>query len=350
MKLSSEALEVSTSPGELQDYFEAKGWTDGLPVVPPTEELVNAMIEASGLDPKAEVAVIAPSQVMATVEKVAINAVMAGCRPGYIPVVLAALRGLARPEWNLAGVQATTHAASPLIFVNGPIRTRIGINCSSNVFGQGFRANATIGRAVRLVMMNIGQGIPGKTDMAVFGTPCKFTFCAGEYEEVSPWEPRHVEMGMSLKESAVTLHAGEAPHNIQDHGSRVPDELLKTMADTMNTTGNNNAGLGGEMMLVIGPEHADILAKAGMSKEDIRVELHQRMRLRFDRLGVGVRDWYRKRRPAIDVGPEVLEIPYLDDPKQIVIMVAGGPGLHSMVIPSFGGMSTSVIERIDALD
>ena len=117
----------------------------------------------------------------------------------------------------------------------------------------------------------------------------------------------------------------------------------------MNTTGNNNAGLGGEMMLVLGPEHANILAKAGMSKEDIRVELHRRMRLRFDRLGVGVRNWYRKRRAAIDVGPEVLEIPYLDDPKQIVIMVAGGPGLHSMVIPSFGGMSTSVIERINAL-
>ena len=346
MNLRARVLEVSASPAEMQDYFEAQGFTDGLPVVPPTADLVSAMIEASGLPADAELAVIAPSQVMATVEKVAINAVMAGCRPSFMPVVVAALRAITRPEWNLAGVQGTTHMATPVIFVNGPIRQRIGINCSSNVFGQGFRANATIGRAVRLVLMNIGQGLPGKTDMATLGSPCKFTFCGGENEEQSPWDPYHVDHGMAKDESAVMVHAAEGPHNMQDHGSRNSDELLTTIADTMNITGNNNAGLGGEMVVVLGPEHARILAGDGMSKDDVRQELHRRLRLDLSRFPSGLRAWYRKRRPATDVGPEVKEIPYLDDWKQILVMVAGGPGLHSLIIPSFGGMSRSTIERI----
>lgn len=345
--LRARVLEVSASPSEIQDYFEHQGWTDGLPVVPPTADLVAAMVAGSGLLPNAEVAIIAPSQVIATVEKIAINAVMAGCRPSYMPVILAALRAISKPEWNCAGVQATTHAASPLIFVHGPIRKQIGVNCSSNVFGQGFRANATIGRAVRLVLMNIGLGIPGKTDMATLGTPCKYTFCAGENEENSPWEPYHVERGFNPEDSAVTVHAGEAPHTMQDHGSRIAEELLMTIADTMNITGNNNAGLGGEMMLVLGPEHANILAGDGLSKEDVRNKLHKRLRMRLSRFPSGLRAWYRKRRPSIDVGPEVTHIPYFDSPKQILIMVAGGPGLHSMVVPSFGGMSKSVTELIE---
>ena len=346
MALQARQLQVSASPAQMQDYFEAQGWTDGLPVVPPTPELVTAMVEGSGLAADAEVASIAPRMAAATVEKVAINAVMAGCRPEFMPVVVAALRAMARPEFNLAGVQGTTHPVAPLVMVNGPIRERIGINCGSNAFGQGFRANATIGRAVRLVLINIGQGIPGKTDMATFGTPCKFSYCAGENEEKSPWEPYHVEHGMAATDSAVMVHAGEAPHNIQDHASASPDELLLTIEGTMNTVGNNNVGLCGEMLLVLGPEHARILAKNGMSKNDIRQELHRRMRFRFDRISVPLRNWYRNRRPTINVGPEVSEISYFDDPAQILIMVAGGPGLHSVVIPSFGGMSKSTIERI----
>jgi hypothetical protein len=341
-------LHVDASPGALQDYFEAQGWTDGLPVVPPTPELVADMVAASGLPPEAEVGVIAPSLVMATVEKVAINAVMAGCRPQYIPVVLAALRALVQPRFNLAGVQGTTHPVTPFVLVNGPIRGRIGVNCGSNAFGQGFRANATIGRAVRLVLMNIGQGLPGKSDMATFGTPCKFTFCAGENEEESPWTPFHVERGYAAHESAVTVHGAESPHNIQDHASATADELLMTIADTMNVAGNNNLGICGEMMLVLSPEHAVVLSRDGLSKDDVRNELHRRMRFDFGRMGKRLRDWYRGRRPTFDVGPEVREIAFLDDPKQILVIVAGGPGLHSMVIPSFGGTTLSTTERVNA--
>ena len=346
MGLKAQVLHVDASPAGMQNYFEAQGWTDGLPVVPPTPELVTTMVEASGLPPEADVALMAPSLVMATVEKVAINAVMAGCRPEYMPVVLAALRALARPQFNLASVQGTTHPAAPFLLVNGPVRGRIGLNCGSNVFGQGFRANATIGRAVRLVLMNVGQGLPGKTDMATFGSPCKFSFCAGENEEQSPWAPYHVDQGMAAEESAVTVHAGEAPHNIQDHGSRTAKELLLTIADTMNVTGNNNAGLCGEMLLVLGPEHAQILARDGMSKQDIREELHRRLRLEFSRVGKGLHNFYRGRRAAFNLGPEVTEVSYFDDPRQILIAVAGGAGLHSMVIPSFGGETLSITERI----
>ena len=346
MTLHAARLEVSGSMSELQDWFEAQGWTDGLPVVPPTPELVEAMVAGSGLAADAQVATVAPSGVMATVEKIAINAVMAGCRPAYMPVILAAVRAMAQPAFNLAGIQATTHPVAPVLFVNGPIRGRIGINCGTNVFGQGFRANATIGRALRLVMMNLGGGVPGKTDMATFGSPAKFSACAGENEEASPWEPFHVEHGMARDDSAVLVHGGEAPHNIQDHASATPGELLMTAASTMATLGNNNAGMGGEMLLVLGIEHARILANHGMSKDDVRAELHRRMRLRFDTMGVAIRDFYRNRRPAIDVGPEVADLPYLDDPARILILVAGGPGLHSMVFPSFGGATRGARERI----
>ncbi len=348
MTLRSSPIAIDASPAAWMDYFESQGWSDGLPVIPPTADLVEAMIAGSGLPGDAEVAIMAPSGVKASVEKVAINAVMAGCRPSFMPVIIAALRAMAEPKFNMAGIQATTHPVAPLVFVNGPIRSAIGINCGTNVFGQGFRANATIGRAIRLVMINIGQGIPGRTDMATMGSPCKFSYVAGENEEVSPWEPFHVERGLHREQSAVLVHAGEAPHNMQDHASVDPGELLITIASTIATLGNNNVGMCGEIMLVLGPEHARILARSGMSKDDVRFELHRRMRLRFDAMGTTLRNWYRNRRPAINCGPEVAEIPYLDDPAQILILVAGGPGLHSMVIPSFGGMSQYSFRAIDA--
>ena len=346
MKLVSTRVSLDDDAEVITDYFHAQGYTDGLPIIPPTEARVQRMLAGTKRAANESLGLMPPAQQHVTIEKIAINAVMAGCKPAYMPVVLAALRAMAHPDWNLAGVQATTHPVAPLIIINGPIRAALGVNCGSNVFGQGTRANATIGRAVRLAMVNIGQAYPGKTDMATQGTSCKYTFCAGENEEASPWMPHHVERGFALQDSCVTVHAAEGQHNMQDHGSREPDDLLMTIADTINITGNNNAGLGGEVMLALGPEHAAILASTGMSKDDIRFELHRRMRLRLARFPKRLHDWYRKRRAALDVGPEVEEIPYLDDPSQILIIVAGGTGLHSAVIPSFGGMSRSIIERI----
>ncbi len=339
-------LHVNDDPAALQDYFEREGWTDGLPIVPPTPALVEEMVRASGLAPDAPVAPVAPSFASASVEKVAINAVMAGCRPDYMPVVLAAVRAIAQPEFNLAGVQATTHPVAPLIMVNGPIRERIGLNCAGNVLGQGFRANATIGRALRLVMMNIGQGIPGKSDMATHGTPCKFTYCGGENEERSPWAPYHVEHGMHPDESSVLVHAAEAPHNVNDHASRNADELLLMIAEVMMSVGANNLSSGGEMLIVIGPERAAMLARDGLGKDDVKRELHRRTRIALERISAGNREWYKTKRPTFNVAPDTTHIPYLDDPSQIRIMVSGGQGLHSLVIPSFG-ISRCILRKID---
>lgn len=348
MLLKARRLDLDgSSAAAVQDYFEAQGWTDGLPIVPPTPHLVEAMVEGSGLAPDAVVARVAPTMAAATVEIVAIHAVMAGCRPAFMPAVLAALRALARDDFNLSGIQATTHPVAPMLMFNGPVRLEIGINCGTNAFGQGSRANATIGRAVRMVLVNIGGAIPGRGDMATLGTPCKYTFCAGENEEQSPWEPFHVERGFAASDSTVTVHAGEAPRNVQDHASTEPDELLMVFADTISTSGTNNVGLMGEIMVVVGPEHARLLAGKGMTRQDLREELWRRTRFSFSRMSPTQREWYRKMRPAFDLGPEVTEIPYLDDPRQFLVMVAGGPGLHSMVIPSFG-TSVAMTERLEA--
>ena len=339
-------LNAPLAPRAFQDYMDAQGFTDGLPVVPPTPDLVAEMVAASGVAPGTVVCQVAPSEADASIEKVAANAVMAGCKPEYMPVLVAALKAMADPVFNLAAVQGTTHPCAPLVLVNGPIRQAIGINCGSGVFGQGFRANATIGRAVRLILMNIGRALPGKTDMATMGSPAKFSFCAGENEEQSPWEPYHVEHGYAASDSTVLLHSGEAPHNIQEHGSRVWDELLITISDCINTTGNNNIGLCGELMLVLCPEHARILAEGGLSKEDVRQELHRRTRFRIERWGKRLREWYRGHRPSTDTGPEIEEFPFFDAASQYIIVVAGGAGLHSMIVPSLGGLSHATRQKV----
>ena len=347
MSLHAMRLSVPASLHGVQDHFHAQGWTDGLPVVPPTPELVEEMVRGSGLPPDMVLGRMPPSMNRATVERIAINAVMAGCLPVYMPVIVAAIRALLDPVFNLAGVQCTTHPVAPFLLVNGPVRAGIGLNSGANAFGQGSRANATIGRAVRLVLMNVGGGIPGQTDMATLGSPCKFAFCAGENEERSPWEPFHVSRGFAASASAVTVHAAEGPHNVQDHASDTAGELLQTIADTMNTTGSNNVGTArSQMMVILAPEHARILAAHGLSRRDVSVELHGRMRLSMDRLGSRLKLWYRSRRAPLDVGPEVAEVNYLAGPDQILVAVIGGHGLHSAVIPSFGDTSNVVTQEV----
>ncbi len=339
-------LDADADDDAVQDYFEAQGWTDGLPIVAPTPARVQSMIDGSGLAGTTPVAQIAPANVMATVEKVAINAVMAGCRPVYMPVILAALRALAKPDFNLAGFQATTHPGAPLLWINGPIRQRIGLNCGTNVFGQGTRANASIGRALRLVMTNIGEGIPGKSDFSTHGSPCKFSYCAGENEEKSPWPPLHVDHGWNAQQSTVMVFAADGPHNVNDHGSQSADDLLTTIADVMNTVGSNNIYLGGEVVLVCSPEHAQLLALEGMSKDDVRNALFERLRVDLSRVSAGNRKRFATIRAAFDATPGTVSIPYFDDPAQIIILVAGGPGRHSLVIPGFG-ISMAAMEPID---
>ena len=257
------------------EFMAAQGLDDGLPVVPPTEARVLRMLAGTTRAASDVVARVPPNLAPATVEKIAINAVMAGCRPDYLPVVIAAAEAACTDAFNLHGVLATTYFATPVIVVNGPIRRRIGLNCGGNVFGQGFRANATIGRALQLLVRNVGGGRPGEVDMSTLGQPGKFTCCIGEHEEASAWEPLHVERGFSPEASTVTVFAGEAPRAIRDQLSRTARSLGASMGWCLETMAHPKLHRMGEVLLVVSPEHARTFARDRCSKADLRARIQE---------------------------------------------------------------------------
>ena len=348
--LADELLTVKDWEDAIEQFFE-RGWTDGLPVVPPTPQRVEAMLAAvADRDPDEIVGRVPPRWAAATVRLCAINAVMAGCRPEYMPVVLAAIEAVCDERFNLGGVQATTHVCAPLIVVNGPIRDAIGLNSGYNVFGQGFRANATIGRALRLVLINVGGGIPGDTDQSTFGHPGKFTYCIAENEAASPWPPYHVERGFDPATSTVAVFPAEAPHSVTNHVSNDAFGIGLSIADAMSTLGSNNTFVMGEVVVVISPEHAATFRKDGWTKEDLRLFLYQKARnpmrkLQFDRR---YGDLYNRNWPRwFDRSSDDELVPVVVRPDDIHIFVAGGPaGRFSIVIPGWGRMARSVIKPI----
>ena len=257
------------------EFMASQGLDDGLPVVPPTEARVLRMLEGTTRPASDVVARVPPNLAPATVEKVAINAVMAGCRPEYLPVVIAAAEAACTDAFNLHGVLATTYFATPVIVINGPIRRQIGLNCGGNVFGQGFRANATIGRALQLLVRNVGGGRPGEVDMSTLGQPGKFTCCIGEHEEVSGWEPLHVERGFPAGTSTVTVFAGEAPRAIRDQLSRTARSLGASMGWCLETMAHPKLHRMGEVLLVVSPEHARTFARESCTKADLRARIQE---------------------------------------------------------------------------
>jgi len=324
---------------EFEIWFD-KGVTDGLPVVPPTRERVGRMLAGTRRGPDELLGEMPPNYGRLSVEKAAINAVMAGCRPEYLPVVLAAAECACDPAFNLHGMSASTHFAAPLIVVNGPVRARLGLNSSFGVFGPGYRANATIGRALRLCMINIGGAKPGETSMSTFGHPGRYTYCIAEHEEASPWPPFHVSRGLAAGASAVTLFAGEAPHGISDHASRTARALVGSLGWSMACLWNSkHFPLYSHTMLVIGPEHARTIADDGWSKADVARHLHEVVRRPYRELlpdehhGEGTNLRYGKTPPA----PEAL-ISKFPSVEEIHIVVAGGTaGRFSMAIPGWLG-------------
>ncbi|MCS7206694.1 MAG: hypothetical protein NZ951_01995 [Dehalococcoidia bacterium] len=326
---------------EVQEFFIQRGMTDGLPVVPPTEERVWRMIDALGRPPDEVVAEVPPALGRATIEKLAINAVMAGCRPEYFPVVVAAVEALCEPKFNLTAIQATTNPVGPLLILNGPIRRRIGVNCEAGCFGPGWQANATLGRAVRLVLLNIGGGAPGPVDKAVQGYPGKYTFCFGENEEDSPWPPLHTERGFRPEDSVVTVVGAQGTSNILEMSPR-PDDLLHTLAHGMINIGVNNFLLGqGEPLLVLNPLHARILAEAGWTKDKVREYLYEHVRAPLS--------WFSRRARESRIFHDRIvgdTVRIVRDPQQFMIVVAGSTGgHHSTFIPTFGD-TLSVSRRI----
>ena len=262
---AAKTLRVGGGYSAINRHYQEQGWTDGLPIVPPTDDDLRAFLRCTDRAPREVVAVLPPRQGEATVERIAINAIMAGCRPEYLPVILTAVEALADPAFNLDSIQATTHPVAPLIIVNGPIAREVGINGGYNAFGQGFRANLTIGRAVRLLLMNVGGGLPGTGDRATQGSPAKIAYCVAENEDANPWEPLHVEAGLGRDVSTVTAFGCEGPHNIQDHYSNTALGILRVIAGAMGQAGSNNLLGRGWPLLSLGPEHAATIARDGFS-------------------------------------------------------------------------------------
>jgi hypothetical protein len=338
---------------DVESWF-ARGVTDGLPVVPPTRERVERMLAHARRQRDEVVALVPPNYGRATPEKIAVNAVMAGCRPDYFPVVVAVVEAACDPDFNLHGQSGTTNAASPLIIVNGPIRRRLDVNCAAGVFGPGYRANATIGRALRLVMINLGGTKPGELAMSTMGHPGRYTYCIGEYEEASPWEPLHVERGFDGGVSAVTLFAGEGPTMVNDHLSREATQLLASLGWSAAGVWNHKTfPLYGHTLWVIGPEHARTLGGARWSKHDVKQFLFETVRRRVrelvpgpDGAEVGRLKDLLSGRPADELVPK---FPSVDE---IVIVVAGGTaGRFSAVVPGWMGGemgSRPVTRAIDA--
>jgi hypothetical protein len=319
-----------------QDYAVEQGWSDGLPLVMPTEAAVARMMAGARGDNE-PFPPISPRQVMPTLNSLAANAVMAGAKPEYFPAILAALRGVLAPEYNLHGTMATTHPCAPMVMVNGPLRQQLGINCGTNCFGQGWRANASIGRALQLILLNVGGGRPGVMDRSTQGSPAKYAFCFGENEEESPWAPFHVRRGFAKEDSVVTVMSGEPPHNINDHASTSAEGLITTFAHTIAQPGANTIYGKGPYFVVVGPEHAATFARDGWSVEKLRDELWERARVPLKHISEENLAQYA----ATGHKPTGDFLTICRNPDDIHIAMAGGPGKHSAFIPSFGG--TAVI-------
>src|SRR2546428_5646249 len=265
--LTSKRYRVQDVSDAIEFCFQ-QGWTDGLPVVPPTPERVSAMLEAARLDPKHQIAFITHRSVSVTAEKVAVNAVMAGCKPEYMPVVVAAVEGIGDPAWSYHGPGTSTGGAAVLMIVNGPIAKELEINAGDNLFGPGWRSNLTIGRALRLVMRNVCGSLPGLLDRGTLGHPGKLSFVIAENEAESPWTPLHVERGFRPDQSTVTVMAGEAPHQFYNQLSPDAEGVLTTLADSMKHSGG--AGRQPQYVVTLAGEHMRTIAGSGWGKKEIR--------------------------------------------------------------------------------
>lgn len=332
-----------SSPMGIFDFFVERGWSEGLPVVPATPSTVDSYIEYLERDPDEVIGYIPPLMGPATIAKIVVNSIMAGCAKEHVPVVIAAVEAVCEEEYGLLDRQCTTHPGAPLVIVNGPAASSLGFNSKSGLFGPGWRANATVGRALRLTLINVGGAVPGVSDMSQHGHPGKYTYCIAENQEQSPWGPLHVDRGYKPHETVVTVVNAEAPHNVSDNYGTTARSILETCASTFATLGSNNTYSQGEPILVLGPEHADYIADEGWSKSDVQAFLFETARQPWHRLegrgksrGPNLPKWLET-----DPSPNDM-VPIAIRPEEIIVVVGGGPGGKSMAIPTAGRQSKSV--------
>lgn len=348
--LRARRIEIGSLDDEHEFLFD-QGFSDGLPLVPPTPERVLRMLSGTRRDAQEVVALVPPNLAAATVEKIAINAVMAGCRPEYLPVVLAAVEAVCNEKYNIHGVMATTMGASPVLVVNGPIRHRLGMNMGLGALGQGNRANATIGRALRLVVRNIGGAQPGGTERSTLGNPMKFTMCFPEWEERSPWEPLHVERGFAAGESVVTAYtASSGPVLMVDQDSRTASQLAGSFGLALEAMFGVKQHYATDTLLVVVPEHVDTLWRDGYTKADIRRRIQEVSARPISELlanetsATGFKATYAEGRTAEQLAAR---IPKFRREEDILIVVAGGEAgkfsgaFHGWAIGDIGSVPVS---------
>ena len=275
-KLKARRLQLADAEDDMEACFD-RGWSDGLPVVPPTPVRIMRMLAGTELEADELIGIVPPDNIPCSVEKVAINAVMAGCKPEYFPTVIAVVRAALQDRFCMHGLLCTTYFSSPVVIVNGPESRHIGMNSGGNALGQGNRANATIGRALQLLIRNVGGGKPGGIDRATLGNPGKYTFCFAEDESDDAWSTLAMEQGYSREESVVSLFAGDGVQPILDQLSRTPESLAKSMAASLRSVVHVKKFGVADAVLVVCPEHRRVLRTNGWNKEDLLQAIHDEL-------------------------------------------------------------------------
>lgn len=326
-------VEAPAGLDELNRFFMKQRWGDGLIVAPPTEEAVRRMLRHTRRAPDDVVATIAPGMGAATVEYIAIQGVMAGCYPEYLPVLIAAAEAVATPQFHLQAIQATTNPSAVWLILNGPITRWLEVNSGSGCLGPGAWANATLGRALRLILQNIGRALPGEMDRATQGQPGKYTFCCAENEEANPWQPLHVERGFAADASTVSVVGALGTWNMNMTAS-APGDVIAMIGDTMQYPASSDYIFGGAPFVILSPQHAQLFHREGWSKAEVKRRLWEASKLRagrskgseFERMANG------RRAELGEITADTL-VPISEKPDDISIVVAGGPGSHSVFVP-----------------
>ena len=330
------------------EFFLEKEWSDGFPVVTPTEKRVQGMLAGTRCNPEEVIGPIPPAGAVATVKSVAVHAVMAGCKPAYLPVVLGGLRIILREEFNMGGVQCTMHGVAPLMIVNGPYAEKIGLRGGNGCFGPGFRANATIGRAIRLILMNLGGGIPGLASATVFGSPIRYTACLAEHMARSPWESLAESRGYAKRDNVITCAMVESPRLHFDDVSTEPQRLLAGIGDAMTAPGSWNMWFSSDLVVAMSPQHAMLCSTAGMSRRDAQLrlcELAVRDQKNLKRGG----NWRPERARAMHLDPDddAALVRAVKDPERLHLIVAGGLGPVTAVCHGWNESSRAVHGQYD---
>jgi hypothetical protein len=338
-------LNLPGTVSEINDCFDQQGWTDGLPIIPPTEDLVQAMLNASPAPAEQVLGRLPPRNGTVTVEKVAINAVMAGCQTAYFPVVLAAVKAVLQPQFNAGAITTTTGGAAPVVVVSGPIARRIGIHSGTAVLGSGHRANATIGRALRLTMRNLGGATAETMEKSTHGWPGKYTMCFAENAERNPWEPLHVELGFAPETSIVDVVAARGIITVVESSQEGGFGNLETLVSSMHGEGISGyyyQARGASPVVVLGPEHAAEVAAAGFGRKAIKEYIFQHARMPLGRLRDrghwGARSWPEE----WEHQPEDFLVPLVTSPDTLILVVAGGDGRHSSWFPTWSATQRAI--------